>query len=82
VRWGIGIATWLVLAAWAPLHVLETWYGVVALAVVIALCVEGLRRRCLADRAEADTATVATPADDLAEVPADDAADVTASTAS
>jgi hypothetical protein len=51
LRWAVGAAVWLVLVIWAPLTVLTTWYGVLALAVIVALCVEGMRRACLADRA-------------------------------
>jgi hypothetical protein len=56
LRWGVAVALWLVVVIWAPLPVLTTWYGVVVLAVVIALCVEGMRRLCVQDRA-AVTAT-------------------------
>ena len=51
LRWGIWAVVFLVLVLWAPLPILDTWYGVLAAAGIVAACVEGLRRACLADRA-------------------------------
>ncbi len=51
IRWAIFGVTFLALVLWAPLPILDTWLGVLAAAGVVAACVEGLRRACLADRA-------------------------------
>jgi hypothetical protein len=53
VRWGVGAAVWLLLVIWSPLPALSTWWGVLALAGIVAFCVEGLHRLCTADRAAA-----------------------------
>jgi hypothetical protein len=58
IRWVIFGVVFLALVLWAPLPILDTWVGVLAAAGVVAACVEGLRRACLADRG-ADDATVA-----------------------
>ena len=66
LRWGIWAVVFLVLVLWAPLPILDTWYGVLAAAGIVAACVEGLRRSCLADRDAAgasDTADVDRPTD-------------------
>ena len=57
-RWGIWAVVFLILAFWAPMPILDTWYGVLAAAGIVAACVEGLRRACLADRGAAGTALV------------------------
>jgi hypothetical protein len=51
IRWAIFGVIFLALVLWAPLPILDTWLGVLAAAGVVAACVEGLRRACLADRA-------------------------------
>jgi hypothetical protein len=49
LRWGIGAAVFLVLVMWAPIPALTNWFGILTLALVLAACVEGFRRVCLAD---------------------------------
>jgi hypothetical protein len=56
IRWVIFGVVFLALVLWAPLPILNTWVGVLAAAGVVAACVEGLRRACLADRAAVDAA--------------------------
>jgi hypothetical protein len=63
IRWGIWAVAFLVLVLWAPLPILDTWYGVLAAAGIVAACVEGLRRSCLADRAAAGAAGAGDTAD-------------------
>ncbi len=58
LRWGIWAVVFLILVFWAPMPILDTWYGVLAAAGIVAACVEGLRRACLADRAAAGAASV------------------------
>ncbi len=70
IRWVIFGVVFLALVLWAPLPILNTWLGVLAAAGVVAACVEGLRRACLADRAAIDTTTDA-PAIDADPVPVD-----------
>jgi hypothetical protein len=48
-RVAIGAAIWLLLVLWAPLPLLTTWWGILLCAVVVAACVEGMRRLCLDD---------------------------------
>lgn len=55
VHWVIGVVVWLVLVWLAPLPVLEVWWGILLCAVIVGLCVEGLRRLCLADAQRAES---------------------------
>jgi hypothetical protein len=57
-RWGIWAVAFLILVFWAPMPILDTWYGVLAAAGIVAACVEGLRRACLTDRAAIEAASV------------------------
>ena len=57
IRWVIFGVVFLALVLWAPLPILNTLIGVLAAAGVVAACVEGLHRLCLADRAAVDTTT-------------------------
>jgi hypothetical protein len=66
IRWAIWGVVTLVLVLWAPLPALSNWLGVLAGAGIVAACVEGLRRSCLADRAAADAASVDTADTDAA----------------
>ncbi len=62
LRWGIWAVITMVLVFWAPLPALTTWIGVLAGAGIVAACVEGLHRACLADRAAEDaSATYSEP---------------------
>jgi hypothetical protein len=56
IRWAIWAVVTLVLVLWAPLPALSNWLGILAGAGIVAACVEGLRRSCLADRAATDVA--------------------------
>ncbi len=62
-RWAIGAAVFLVMVLWAPLPALSTWIGILVFAGILAACIEGLRRLCLADIAQRK-ATVVVAADD------------------
>jgi hypothetical protein len=52
IVWGIAAAVFFLIVIWGPLPALETWYGFLLAAVLLALLVEALRRRCLQDAAE------------------------------
>jgi hypothetical protein len=52
ILWGIAAAIFLLFVLWGPLPALETWYGFLIAAAVVALLVEALRRRCLQDAAD------------------------------
>jgi drug/metabolite transporter (DMT)-like permease len=52
VLWGGAAVLFLLLVLWAPLPVLETWWGALTAAAILAVAVEALRRRCAQDTAE------------------------------
>ncbi len=59
IRWGIGVAVFLLLVWWAPLNVLTTFLGMIILAAIIAASIEGLRGMCLYESQTADQRTPA-----------------------
>jgi hypothetical protein len=49
VAWGIVAAAYLLAVLWGGTHALRTWWGILALAALLALGVEALRRQTLAE---------------------------------
>ena len=49
VLWGAAAVGFLLLVAWAPLRLLDTWWGIVVVGVLVALGAEGFRRLCERD---------------------------------
>jgi len=61
IVWGVAAALFFLLVLWGPLPALETWYGFLTAAVLVALLVEALRRRCARDLVEDADAADTTP---------------------
>ena len=68
IRWGVGVAVFLILVWWAPLQSLTTFLGMIVAAAIIAACVEGLRGLCIQDAAEAADAEIDDAEADDAEI--------------
>jgi len=51
MRWGVGAAIFLFMVLWAPLPALTNWFGILVFAAIVAACIEGLHRLCLAELA-------------------------------
>ena len=59
IRWGIGVAVFLLILWWAPLPVLTTFLGMILLAAIIAASIEGLRGMCAHEAQMAERGTTA-----------------------
>jgi hypothetical protein len=58
VRWGFAAALFLLLIVWAPIELFETWWGIVALGILVVLGVEGFRAQCEREASTAEVGTV------------------------
>jgi hypothetical protein len=58
VRWGFAAALFLLLIVWAPIELFETWWGIVALGILLVLGVEGFRAQCEREASTAEVGTV------------------------
>ncbi|HSL74349.1 MAG TPA: hypothetical protein VK853_07775 [Ilumatobacteraceae bacterium] len=58
VRWGFAAALFLLLIVWAPIELFETWWGILALGVLLVLGVEGFRAQCEREVSTAEVGAV------------------------